>query len=154
MHLAAARLHEMEKSKIQELENVLMSVRRHRECFQKAIGKFNQSASMVGEYEVFFLAPCSLTWEDFFKKISPFLGINFGERFRYRGHRRVASEIAMINFPFTIMRTISFCYLEPGNLSPAWLRSGGSCKLKKFSWAGDSESPAPGWIRPHNRCRR
>src|SRR5229473_28812 len=73
-----------------------MSVRRHRECFQKAIGKFNQSASMVGEYEVFFLAPCSLTWEDFFKKISPFLGINFGERFRYRGHR--TSPLKPINF--------------------------------------------------------
>ena len=47
--------------------------RRRRDDFKEAVGIFDQSSPVIGEYQVFFLTPRTLTWQDVFEHILPSL---------------------------------------------------------------------------------
>jgi hypothetical protein len=60
MDLATKRLNEAVKGKKQELKHALVLIGRDGQHFQKAVGKFDQPARVVGQNEILFLAPAPL----------------------------------------------------------------------------------------------
>ena len=57
-----------------------MLVGRHGQHFQEAVGELDQSASVIGQDEILFLAPLPLARKELFEQILPFLGGRKGGR--------------------------------------------------------------------------